>query len=163
MQRFAQEYLDAGKPWPATTRELAVWAIEEKGWEPPFSALVSMCAEDFADAMRQEVYRDPQGREVRTKYATRVKEGAVQKTLWDDVRNPNSDPRMFLVSCQQQRKSLVSEVWHLKRKSESYNENHRPPRNLMFNLDPDFTEDMKELEALAAEEAAEQAELETAA
>ena len=60
-QKTVALYKDSGQSWPATSREIAVWAINENLWEQELSAKVSACANEIADAMRQEYILDSDG------------------------------------------------------------------------------------------------------
>src|SRR5688572_11206566 len=87
LQHIANQYRDAGQPWPATSRQIAIWAIRHKLWEPHRDTLVKVFAEQLSRAMREEYYVDPQGRTVRTKHAARVTHQGKQLMLWDDIRS----------------------------------------------------------------------------
>lgn len=39
-QRIVPEYRENAQPWPATTPEMGVWAIETQGWQPQRSAML---------------------------------------------------------------------------------------------------------------------------
>jgi hypothetical protein len=71
-QDIIRRYRAAGQKWPATTAEMAVWAIQVQAWAPSRESLITQCAGQFADALREEYYVDPQGRRVRTKQTARV-------------------------------------------------------------------------------------------
>ncbi len=67
MQRIANLYMESGEPWPATTRQMAAWAINNGLWKPKPASLIEQCAELLSQAMRQECIVDRQGRTVRAK------------------------------------------------------------------------------------------------
>ena len=81
MQAIVTSYVEAGERWPATTHEIASWAIRTSRWAPEPSSVVDMCADQLARAMREEYITDPQGRRVRSKHAARVKRDSRQITL----------------------------------------------------------------------------------
>jgi hypothetical protein len=130
-------------PWPAPARELADWAIRNGLWRPTESAIITICAEAFASAMREEYFTDPQGRVVRAKHAARISRGKTQVTLWGDMRT--EDPRFMATAFQNRRRKIVGDCRQLKLDVDSYNENRRPPTT--FQLILDFTDDVAETEA----------------
>ena len=71
LQKIVDCYRAAGEAWPATTKQIAAWAIKEQHWKPAQKRLISQCASEIAAAMRQEFFTDPQGRRVRRKHAYR--------------------------------------------------------------------------------------------
>ena len=84
------DYLEANQPWPATTRQIAAWAIRQSKWKPQPSALVNQCADQIGRAMREEHFIDAQGRTVRAKHVARVERGGEQIALWTDIRSASS-------------------------------------------------------------------------
>ena len=147
MQAIVTRFIESGEPWPASTHEIAAWAIRTRRWEPPHASMVDMCADQLARAMREEYITDPQGRRVRSKHAARVKRHGQQITLWADIRN--ADRRHMEVAFQQRRQQIVGDCAQLKRDADSYNENRSQtnPIQMVF----DFTQDLAEIEALARE------------
>jgi len=150
MQDIVTSYIESGENWPASTHEIAAWAISKKRWKAPSSSLIDMCADQLARAMREEYITDPQGRRVRSKHAARVKRQGRQITLWDDIRR--ADRNFMGVAFQQRRQQIVGDCAQLKRDVDSYNENRssRDPIQMVF----DFTQDLNEIEALASSEPA---------
>lgn len=148
MRDIADKYEASGQPWPATSRQIAIWAIDHGLWKPQPSALVDRCADELARAMREDYFTDAQGRRVRAKHAARIVRGGVQQTLWADIRNASRSH--MLTALQQRRQQIVGDCWQLKCDADSFNENVQPssPIQLVF----DFTEDMAELEAITQEE-----------
>lgn len=145
LQGLVAEYRSAGQPWPATTRQIAAWAITERRWAPDQESLIAHCADQISRAMREEYITDAQGRRVRAKHAARVRDGERQMVLWADIRS--ADPGHMAIAFQQRRQQIVDDCRQLKADVESYNENRRPaePIQLVF----DFTLDLEE-DALAA-------------
>ena len=144
LQRLAEQYRDAGRPWPATMRQVAAWAIEEGLWKPQRGTLISRLAEELSRALREEYITDPQGRSVRAKHAARVKQEGENLTLWDDIRTA---PRVHMqMALQQRRQQIVGDCRQLKTDTDSYNENTNPgtPIQMVF----DFTDDLAELEVM---------------
>jgi hypothetical protein len=144
LRQYVQQYRDSGRPWPATSREIAVWAIGSGLWKPSQSAIITICAEAFAAAMREEYFTDPQGRTVRAKHAAKVVRAGKQLTLWGDMRTEN--PKFMATAFQNRRSQIVSDCRQLKLDVDSYNENRKPPKP--FQLILDFTDDVAEAEAV---------------
>ncbi|UGQ46238.1 hypothetical protein [Massilia endophytica] len=140
LQQLVQLYQEAGQKWPATTREVASWAIRVGKWAPHPSAVVSQCAEELSRALRDEYVRDAQGRRVRTKHAATYVEGTEQLVLWDDIRT--ASPQHMQLAFQQRRQQILGDCKQLKNDVDSYNENRQPqvPVQVVF----DFTYDLEE-------------------
>ena len=143
---MVDSYIRSGEKWPATARQIASWAIQEKLWVPHPETLIGKCAEELARAMREDVYIDPQGREVRTKHAARIIEKGSQMMLWADIRT--ADRKHMEIAFKQRRHQIVGDCSRLKVDVDSFNEN----RSLDFpiQLILDFTDDVAELEAVEA-------------
>ncbi len=142
LQSIAKEYQCAGKKWPASTREIAEWAIKTERWTPHPSAIVNQCAEELSRAMREEFVRDRQGRKIRTKHAATYQNGTEQLVLWDDIRTASH--KHMERSFQQRRQQILGDCKQLKNDVDSYNENRLPhtPIQMVF----DFTIDLEEIE-----------------
>jgi hypothetical protein len=140
LQQLVQLYQEAGEKWPATTREVASWAIKVGKWAPHPSAMVSQCAEELSRALRDEYVRDAQGRRVRTKHAVTYVKGKEQLVLWDDIRT--ASPQHMKLAFQQRRQQILGDCKQLKNDVDSYNENRQPtvPVQVVF----DFTYDLEE-------------------
>lgn len=142
LQRIVKRYMESEQPWPATTRQIASWAIRQRIWAAQPSDLVNQCADQLARAMREEHITDPQGRVVRAKHVARIERGGKQTALWADIRTaPREHMRMAF---QQRRQQIVGDCRQLKVDCDSYNENNIPaePIQIIF----DFTTDLEELE-----------------
>lgn len=140
-------YREAAERWPATARELAVFAINNGYWKPQPSKLVSLCTRDIARAMREEKHLDPQGRTVRTMHAaknTRVNDDGseTQLVLWEDIRKAGREH--MEVAFQQRRNRLLSGCKQLKTDVDSFNENNSLYKTIQMVFD--FTKDLEELE-----------------
>ncbi|MGI8552814.1 MAG: hypothetical protein ACR2PL_18805 [Dehalococcoidia bacterium] len=144
LQHVVNAYLESGLPWPATTRQIAAWALRENLWAPQPHALISQCAEQLARAMREEYIKDPQGRAVRAKHAARTERDGEQLVLWADIRTASR--QHMEIALQQRRQQVVGDCHQLKTDADSFNENgdSSPPILLIF----DFTDDLAELEAM---------------
>ena len=143
MQDIVQEYRDDLQLWPATARQIAAWAVHKGDWDPPRGTAVTLCARDVARAMREETYRDPQGRIVRVKHAAWITRGDEQQMLWDDIRTADRDHMQ--ISLQQRRNQIVGNCRQLKADANSYNDNANSgePIQMLF----DFAYDIEELES----------------
>jgi hypothetical protein len=143
LQAVVRQYRNGGEEWPTTARHIAAWAINEGLWQPQLTLLISQCAEEVSDAMREEYIVDRQGRRVRAKHAARLKIDGRQTVLWDDIRTA---PRAHMaVAFQQRRQQIVGDCRQLKRDIDSYNENQSPAEPVQTCFD--FTADLAELEA----------------
>ncbi|MCH8814493.1 MAG: hypothetical protein IH957_05250 [Chloroflexi bacterium] len=143
MQAIVRKYRNSDEEWPTTSRHIAAWAIGQGLWQPQLTLLISKCAEEVSDAMREEHILDRQGRKVRAKHAVRLKIDGRQTVLWDDIRTA---PRSHMaVAFQQRRQQIVGDCRQLKMDVDSFNENlsQGEPIQMCF----DFTADLAELEA----------------
>lgn len=137
LQKLVNRYIDSGGTWPATVREVAAWALNNKLWAPQKNEVISIFAEQLSRAMREEYIVDPQGRKIRAKHAARIK----QMVLWDDIRTANRNHMQ--VAFQQRRQQIVGDCHQLKLDVDSYNENKNDgtPIQMVF----DFRIDLMEL------------------
>jgi hypothetical protein len=142
LQEIVRKYRAAGHSWPASPRDIARWAIENKQWAPKPEAIVSQCAEQISQAMSVEYFTDDQGRRVRANHAVVFPEGAKQHVIWDDIRT--GDHNNIAISLQQRRKHVVDQCKQLKNDTDYYNEYRNPPRPIQMIFD--FTLDMEEWE-----------------
>lgn len=147
LQDIVERYRESGQPWPTDKRTIAAWAYSEGLWAPPRKSAVDELARDIAKAMANEYMVDPQGREVRRKYARRVRfklsDGTTkQMTLWDDITT--ATPEHMQISFQQMLNNSRAECFHHKQSVDSYNENWNTGPQLEFSYD--FTESIAEME-----------------
>ena len=146
MQRIVTRYIEAGQKWPATTQQMAKWAVVHRLWAPQPSTIIAQCADHLARAMREEYITDPQGRAVRAKHAARVEVNGEQTTLWADIRTA---PRKHMETAFRQRRGqILGECKQLKADVDSYNQNASPDRPILMIFD--FTYDLAEMEAIAS-------------
>lgn len=145
LQAIANKYMRAGMPWPATTKQIASWAIDEGLWRPYPIDLINQCAEQLSRAMREEYITDPQGRSVRAKHAARIEQDGEQLVLWADIRTA---PRRHMeIAFQQRRQQIVGDCRQLKADVDSYNDNRSADGPIQMTFD--FTVDIEELEAVS--------------
>jgi hypothetical protein len=147
LQSLVEEYRDSGEEWPATTKQIAMWAIRSRRWQPPTKNLVTQCASEIAAAMRQEFYADPQGRRVRAKHPYVVmgelSDGTYEQLyLWIDVHDDTARPREIEMAFQYGRKLIVGDCRQLKTDVDSYNDNNK--HGHYVEVDFDFTPDLEE-------------------
>ena len=103
MQKIVAEYRSAGNSWPATTHDIAAWAVRTGKWHAPRELAIDRCADDLARAMREEFITDRQGRRVRAKHAARQEVNGEQQTFWavyadfEKERDSNMSARLSLL------------------------------------------------------------------
>jgi hypothetical protein len=140
LQHLADDFLAETGKVTFTTKEIAVWAIRSRRWDPPADLVLSKCREDFAKALREQYISDDFGRPVRAKHVARVLRDDRQMHLWADIRN---SPRTHMETAfQQRREQIVGDCSQLKRDIDYYN-SHNPgatPIQAVF----DFTDDVEE-------------------
>ena len=142
-QRIIAKYRASGEQWPATKVQIARWAIEKKLWDIHPSKVVRQCADQIAEAMREEYIDDPQGRRVRVKHAAPYEAQRKLEFRWDDMRT--AQHVHMETSFAHTRQQLVNQCHQLKIAIDSYNENwnktERPIQGWF-----DFRDDLIELE-----------------
>ncbi len=146
LQEIVTDYIKDGLEWPATTRQLAGYAIDHRKWRPQRSTLVDRCAEELSRAMREEYIVDPQGRTVRAKHVARVEREGKQLMLWADIRSASREHMQM--AFQLRRQQIVGDSKQLKADVDSYNENRTRMNPIQMSFD--FTPDVMEAEALIA-------------
>ncbi|MGR3177230.1 MAG: hypothetical protein ACUZ8E_04135 [Candidatus Anammoxibacter sp.] len=144
LQRIVTAYMKTDQPWPASTREMAAWAVRKNLWRPQPADVVDQCANQLSRAMREEHITDPQGRIVRAKHVARYERNGVQTSLWGDIRTANR--QHMQIAFQQRRQQVVGDCRQLKTDLDSYNENRNQEKPIQMSFD--FTFDLEELEAL---------------
>ncbi|MBI1901043.1 MAG: hypothetical protein HYS13_08025 [Planctomycetia bacterium] len=139
IQKYANQYLEETGQERVTTKEVAVWLVRTKRWEPPADLVIEKCRQDVSRAFREEYISDDRGRSVRVKHAARITEGPIQKVWWSDIRRA---PREHMeLAFRQRREQIVGECRQLKRDMDFFNVLHEDdPIQLMF----DFTDDIEE-------------------
>jgi hypothetical protein len=144
-QRIVDEYRKAGESWPATSTDIAKWAIDRHLWQINPGAIVRQCADQIANAMREEFYTDPQGRRVRLLHATPYPKNGRQYLLWDDMRTAST--KHMHAAFQNRRQQIVMDCHQLKMDTDSYNENFNKEKPIQMIFD--FTLDLAELEIMS--------------
>lgn len=144
-QKIVDQYRESGQSWPATSTDIARWAIAEQLWQIHPGAVVRQCADQIANAMREEFYTDPQGRRVRLLHAAPYSKNGRQYLHWDDMRTASH--KHMHAAFQNRRQQVVRDCYHLKLDADSYNQNYNKlkPIQMIF----DFTLDLAELEIMS--------------
>jgi hypothetical protein len=141
-QAIVRRYRLSGQPWPAPSVDIARWAISQKLWEIHPSRIVRQCADQIAEAMRQEYITDPQGRRVRAKHVAPYSEGGRLPLKWDDMRTATH--KHMEMAFAYKRQLIVKDCQQLKNDLDSYNQNYNKSTPIQTVLD--FTYDVEELE-----------------
>ncbi len=144
MQNIWKQYEEAGMPVPASSKDVAAWAVQQGLWKPRPIDVISQCAEDLSRALREEYRTDAKGRRYRTKHAVRMKKNGEQYTLWADIETAPRDhmERAFA----QRRKQIVGDCYQLKTDVDCYNDVHDEQEPIQMILD--FTMDVAEIEIM---------------
>ncbi len=140
LQKIVDAYIADMQPWPATTQQIAAWAVTKRIWQPQPSSVIDQCANQLARAMREEHIVDPQGRTVRAKHVAKVERDGEQIPLWADIRTASREH--MEIAFQQRRQQIVGDCTQLKIDVDSFNENRSSenPIQMIF----DFTYDVEE-------------------
>lgn len=135
--RIRDEYRAAHDNEPATSREMADWAVENGKYKLPTHATERRCAEELAEAMRMDLMTVEGGRRVRTMHAWPA---TSQRTLWDHITTI-SRPNMQL-SVAQKRNGIVGELKQMKVDLDYFNDLHadEPPLQMAFNFEGDLAD-----------------------
>jgi acetone carboxylase gamma subunit len=142
IQRIVRRYREAGEKWPASSVDVATWAITKDLWQLHPAALIRQCADQIAQIWRDEFITDPQGRRVRAKHAARYTQNGEQQWLWDDMRTASH--RHMELSFQNKRQQIVMDCHQLKQDVDSYNDNFNTGRQIPMVFD--FRNDLEELD-----------------
>jgi hypothetical protein len=142
LQNITSQYIESGEEWPATSHQIATWAIKNHLWQAQKATVIDLCAEQLARAMRDEYIHDPQGRVVRAKHAARV--AGEQTVLWADIRTASREH--MVIAFQQRRQQVVGDCRQLKADVDSYNENNNTGKPIQMVFD--FRDDLAELETV---------------
>lgn len=145
---IVRKFREANDNKPATTEEMAEWAMNHGYWKPRHSEVRKQLAEELSQAMREEYITDPQKRRVRAKHAARTDQGV----LWIDIRDKRPETHQLLeISFQNRRQLIVNDCRQLKKDIDSYNDNWNSAEMIQSCFD--FTDDMTEYEIAEAEKA----------
>src|SRR4051794_17434953 len=110
VMRIVEAWRADGGRWPATTSEIASFALQN-GLYSATSRLKQLCARELAKAMREEYFTSEHGKVVRRLHAARFADpegdGKKQRTLWADI--DSSDREFMEVAFQQRREQIVGD------------------------------------------------------
>lgn len=144
MQKIWTDYESAGMPTPASSRDVAVWAVQQGLWKPRPADIVTQCADDLSRALREEYRIDKNGRRYRAKHAVRINSGGAQMTLWADI---DTAQRHYMEKAfSQRRQQIIGDCYQLKTDVDCYNNVRTAEAPIQLILD--FTMDIKEMEAM---------------
>lgn len=145
MQDLADEFYKTTGKVEASTREMARWAITTGKWQRHEEAALKQCAQDFADALRENYETDPAGRRYRTKHAAPGKRGSKTVMLWADMKRA---AREFMEAAfRLRRNQVVGDLFQLKQDVDVYNERYNKGDAIQLPLD--FMPDVEEMEEMA--------------
>jgi len=150
MQQIVSDYRTAWQPWPATAKEIAAWAIANRRWAMPTTAVINRCSQDVAEAMGELYFTDSSGRRVRALHPATVSRQGVLCTEWDDLRTASRSH--MALSYQQHRRRIVGECRELNTARMSWNDLHAKEQPIQISFD--FTMDLAELGASDGDAAA---------
>jgi hypothetical protein len=145
VQRTVRQYREAQQPWPATSKEIAAWAIAQKLMQPHPMAFLNQCANQIADALREEYFIDPQGRSVRAKHVAKAVRNGQTLPLWQDIRS--GDRAHIEIALKQRRQQIVGDCKQLKSDADSFNQNYNLGKQIEMVFD--FRRDLEESEGAA--------------
>jgi hypothetical protein len=141
LQQIFRQYEAAGNPTPASMRDVAAWAIDQRLWQPRPVDVVDILAEDMSRALREEYRTDKRGRRYRAKHAVRITKAGVQLTLWADMDRSSREHMQMAFA--QRRQNIVGDCLHLKIDVDAYNDKNSSEPAIQMVLD--FTQDVAEL------------------
>ncbi len=145
LQELVREYRESGLPWPAESDQIARWAIAKRKWAPRPETVERRLAKMLSRAMRDEMFRDPQGRRVRRKHAipgSRVTADGVvtQYVLWVDIQDADRD--QIHTAFQFRRDQASGDCKQLAKDLDSYNDNYNKKEPIALSFD--FTKDVED-------------------
>lgn len=144
MQQIWTQYEEEGMPVPASSKDVAAWAIQQGLWKPRPKDVISQCAEDLSRALREEYSTDVKGRRYRTKHAVRMRKNGEQSTLWADIKTA---PREHMEKAfAQRRKQIIGDCYQLTTDVDCYNDAHEKQEPIQMILD--FTMDVREIQVM---------------
>lgn len=144
-QKIVNQYRESGQAWPASSTDIARWAIDKQLWQIHPGAVIRQCADQIANAMREEFFTDPQGRRVRLMHAAPYPRNGRQYLLWDDMRGASH--KHMHMAFQQRRQQIVMDCHQLKLDADSYNENYNREKAIQMIFD--FRLDLEEIEIMS--------------
>jgi hypothetical protein len=140
LQSLVDKFIQETKQWPVPMKEVAKWAVRKGLWRPAPYLVEQKCAQELAEALREEYAYDPQGRKIRLKHAYIDPEKPEQGVLWADVRT--APEKHIRIAFEMRRQQIIGDCHQLKLDIDSYNENHSPqkPIQMSFNFEDEFSQ-----------------------
>lgn len=140
LRRLADIYIASTGKNSYTSHEIADWAIKNRYWDLPKEKLISLCADEFARAFKEQRFTDPLGNRVRFRHARKVDINGVQTTLWENwttISRENMETSLL-----QRRNQIVGDCVQLDIDTESFNRfrNEGEPIQIPFDFTPDVAE-----------------------
>lgn len=134
--RIRDEFRSAHGNSPASSREMADWAVANGKYKLPDRATERRCAEDLSDAMRLDMMTVESGRRVRTMHAWPSGQG----TLWDHIRTITRDNMALSVALK--RNGIVGEIKQIKIDLDFFNDLHadEAPVQMSLNFENDLAD-----------------------
>lgn len=138
LQSLVDKYIQETKQWPVPMREVAKWAVRKGLWKPAPYLVEQKCAEELAEALREDYAYDPQGRRVRLKHAYIDPDKPEQGMLWADIRT--APEKYIRIAFEMRRQQIIGDCHQLRLDIDSYNENYNPkqPIQMSFNFEEDL-------------------------
>ena len=144
LQAIIKDYQRSSQKWPASTADIARWALRNKKYDLRSPTIEKIVRKDLAQAMREEYITDSKGRRVRAKHPAKIKRDGEQITIWDDIRTA---PRVHMeMAFSNRRNHIVAECRQVKTDVDSYNDAN--PKAIPIQMILDFTRDVEELEGV---------------
>lgn len=145
LQDIVEEWRGLGNEWPVPLGTVVRWALDTGRIQRSHQSVVDYWCRRFQEALREEMYTDPQGRRVRKKHSfpkvvtfpSGVKH---QKYFWCDIET--AVPDQMRASVQNRRRQMVADGTQLQVDVNSYNDNNKHGAVLQLNLN--LTYDVEE-------------------
>jgi hypothetical protein len=144
LQRIVKEYQQSGQEWPASSADIARWALKNHKYDLRTPTMERIIRRELSQAMREEYITDTKGRRVRAKHPAKVQRDGEQIMLWDDIRTATRTHMEMAFT--NRRNHIVGECRQVKTDVDSYNDAHSKEKPIQMILD--FTDDVAELEEL---------------
>ena len=141
MQQIFDQYRQEVSSAPVDLKEVGAWAIGKGLWQPRPADIAASFAREMAEALREEVKIDKDGRRHRAKIPARTitKDGA-PLFVWADI---DDAPRAHVEkNIAQTRRQIVGDSFQLRLIVDHYNSTHPDKSPLQLVLD--FTDDVEE-------------------
>ncbi len=138
--KWTNEYIGAENKKEYTSREVSEWAIRVKKLSLSPEKLITIIAEEFARAWKEELFIDPSGNRVRLRHARKADINGKQGTLWENYHTISREN--LELSLTQHRVQIVGELTRMDDSAQSYNKhrNTGEPIQIPFDFRPDIAE-----------------------